>query len=96
VKRLRISVRAVADLDEIWDYSADAWGADRANRYVERLEATMKGLAAGETASRQADNVKAGLRSVPTGRHVIYFRESEEAIYVIRVLHQRMEATRRV
>lgn len=96
MKRLRVSVKAVADLDEIWDYSADAWGADQANRYVERLEVALKGLAAGETKSRQADNVKAGLRSAPTGRHVIYFTQTDEAINVIRVLHQRMDAAQRV
>ena len=33
-------------------------------------------------------------RKVSVGRHVVFFRDTEDAIAVIRVLHQRMDAGR--
>jgi hypothetical protein len=32
-----LSPRAQADLEEIWDYSEEIWGTDRAERYVRDL-----------------------------------------------------------
>ena len=32
--RYVLSPRAQGDLNEIWDYSAETWGEDRAERYI--------------------------------------------------------------
>jgi plasmid stabilization system protein ParE len=41
-----LSPRAKADLEEIWDYSEEIWGTDRAERYVRDLWEDIKYLAA--------------------------------------------------
>ena len=33
----RLSAKAEADLTDIWSYSAEQWGVDRADRYVDAL-----------------------------------------------------------
>jgi toxin ParE1/3/4 len=33
----RLSVRAEADLDEIWAYSAEQWNFEQADRYLDAL-----------------------------------------------------------
>jgi plasmid stabilization system protein ParE len=41
-----LSPRAQADIEEIWDYSVDIWGTDRAERCVRDLWERIKYLAA--------------------------------------------------
>jgi len=92
--RLRLSHETREDLREIWIYSAKRWGPQQANRYLDAIRATITGLADGTTVSRSAADVLPGCRRVTTGRHVVYFREDADAVEVIRVLHQRMDAGR--
>ena len=40
------------------------------------------------------ENIRTGYRKHPVIRHVIYYRETDYGIEVIRVLHDRMLATR--
>jgi plasmid stabilization system protein ParE len=41
-----LSQRAQSGLDEIWDYSAQRWGTNQANRYIKALRDNMECLAA--------------------------------------------------
>jgi toxin ParE1/3/4 len=58
-----LSPRAQADLEEIWDYSVEIWGTDRAERYVRDLWEGIKYLAANPKRGRSCDEVRAGYRS---------------------------------
>ena len=49
----------------------------------------------GHTASRAADDVKPGLRRAMAEGHVVFFREDESRVTVLRVLHQRMDVGQR-
>lgn len=91
---LRLSHEAREDLRGIWIYSAQTWGPQQANRYLDAIRAAITGLADGTTVSRSAADVLPGCRRVTSGRHVVYFREDADAVEVIRVLHQRMDAER--
>ncbi|MFD1157714.1 type II toxin-antitoxin system RelE/ParE family toxin [Roseovarius aestuarii] len=94
MKRLRLSREALNDLDEIWDYTAETWGPDQANRYLEDLRSVIEELPEGKTVSQGAEDTLPGARKVFRGRHVVFFRDSIETIDVIRVLHQQMDAGR--
>ena len=91
---LRLSHEARQDLRGIWEYSAEKWGPQQANRYLDAIRAAITGLADGTKTSRSAEDVLPGCRRVTSGRHVVYFREDTDAVEVIRVLHQRMDAGR--
>jgi toxin ParE1/3/4 len=44
-----------------------------------------------------ASHIRPGYRKQLSGRHVIYYRETEEGVIeVVRVLHQRMDVVRRL
>ncbi|MEQ8291911.1 MAG: type II toxin-antitoxin system RelE/ParE family toxin [Roseovarius sp.] len=94
MRRLRYSRKALRDLRDNWTYSADRWGRPQANRYVEAIRAVIGALPEGRAVTSSAEDVWPGTRRARSGRHVIYFRETEEAVEVIRVLHQRMDAGR--
>ena len=91
MKRLFLSAETRQDLADIWLYSFETWGEDQANRYSAALHALFGRIVAGSVVSRPAEGTRPGLRKVPVGRHVVFFRESAEAVEVVRVLHERMD-----
>ncbi|MET4101354.1 toxin ParE1/3/4 [Roseovarius sp. MBR-78] len=76
MKRLRLSRKAETDLRDIWTYSADRWGRDRANGYLDTIRAAIVGLCDDSTPSRPADDVLPACRKVSVGRHVVLFRDT--------------------
>ena len=85
---------ARADIEGIWDYTLERWGLDQAIRYDDALRAAVEGLGTGEPRSQAAGDIRPGLRRARVGSHVVIFRETEETVEVVRVLHQRMDAGR--
>jgi len=93
MKALGFSPAAVADLERIWDYSADRWGPDQADRYTDEIRDACLALA-GERARGQGVDLRPGYLKYRTGSHVIYYRDRGEWLDVIRVLHGRMDVER--
>ena len=91
VKRLDVMPDAEADLRDIWIYSFQTWGEAQADKYLDDLDTRMIGLTTGRTASRAAEDVAPGLRRALAGSHVVFFREEDEVVTVLRVLHQGMD-----
>ena len=89
--KLALTPRAEQDLSEIFDYSADQWGTDRAVAYLKLLHATMERLMRFPEFGRTADEVGPGLRIVPAGSHIVVYRLQPDVVAVIRILHQRMD-----
>ena len=84
---------ARADLEEIWEYTADRWGIEQADRYVQSIAHAADDVAAGRLRSRSLDFVRPGLRKARCARHFIYFRKRDVGIRVVRVLHDQMDET---
>ncbi|WP_354317614.1 type II toxin-antitoxin system RelE/ParE family toxin [Sinorhizobium fredii] len=43
---IRLTPRARADLEDIWQYAAETWSVEQADRYIESLSGTLEGLLA--------------------------------------------------
>ncbi|WP_312163551.1 type II toxin-antitoxin system RelE/ParE family toxin [Phenylobacterium sp.] len=89
-----LSPKAKADLSEIWDYSADRWGAERATDYVLDIRRAIERAAAHPLHGRACDEVRAGYFKVSVGSHIVFYRLVDEMLDVVRVLHQRMDIGR--
>lgn len=79
---------AVADLEAIWVYTVEQWGVEQAERYLKSLFACFEDLAENPQLGRQRDEVKAGYRSFPQGRHVVFYLVVPAGIEVIGIVHQ--------
>lgn len=90
----RLKPRARQDLEEVWLYSLSQWGVERANRYVDDLTAAFELLANNPRAGARFDNIRHGYRRYPVVRHVVYYREAQDGIEIVRILHDRMLASR--
>lgn len=78
------------DLLDIWQYSYDKWGVDKAAEYLMQLNTGMQGLTSNPMLGKSRDVVRRGYRSIQINRHVIYFRRQGNTIDIVRVLHERM------
>ena len=81
-------------MEAVWLYSLGMWGAEQADRYTADLTAAFELLAGNPKSGTSSKHLRAGYRRHPVLRHVIYYRETAYGIVVIRVLHERMLATR--
>jgi toxin ParE1/3/4 len=93
VKACRLSPLAEVDLEEIWLYTLDRWSLAQADSYHQDLVATFAALASGRKRGRVVD-VRPGYLKHPCGAHMIYFRDREDAVEIIRILHGRQDVER--
>jgi len=93
MKALVFAPAAEADIEGIWDYSADNWGPDQADRYTDEIRDACRALASGRKRGRTVD-VRPGYLKLSTGSHVVFFRDLGDRLEIIRVLHSRQDVER--
>ena len=88
-----LSPAAQADVENIWDYTAENWGVDQAESYTRDIRNTCERLAAGERGRRV--DIRDDYRKFPVGSHMLYFKiDGPQRIGVMRISHQSMDAER--
>jgi toxin ParE1/3/4 len=90
----RLSPAAECDLESIWAYTVQQWDVEQANRYIDFLTAAFDELAQSPKTTPSCEHIRPGYRRWGVERHIIYFRVTDYGIAVIRVLHDRMDASR--
>ncbi len=87
---IEFSARARADFRAIFFHSIRTFGLDVANAYVAEIDAKLARL--GEPVAGRFPPV----RRIGTTSHVIYYRPKPPGIYVVRILHARMDERQRL
>lgn len=90
-KRIRHQRAAHHDLFDIWRYSRLTWGADQADHYLAEIDRAMQAIALGELVGVPHEY---RYRKRRVGAHVVYYRENDREIVIVRVLHSRMDVSR--
>ncbi len=90
----RLRPAAQGDLDRIFDYTVHEWGLDQAVRYTRSIETACGELVAAPLQGQDCSHVRAGYRRWAVDHHFVYFRVTDYGIAVIRILHEKMDATR--
>jgi toxin ParE1/3/4 len=92
VKRYVLSRAAEADLGSIWDYTAETWSMQQAERYLLGIGDALEALASGTRTGKSAEDVRSGYAALAVGSHLIFYRRIEnDVIHVVRILHRRMD-----
>ena len=86
MNHLLISSLAIADLQEIWQYIAQD-SVEAADRVLDGLEQTFAQLLDAPLLGRSREELSPLLRSLVSGRYVIFYVSSEGQIEIARVLH---------
>ena len=87
----RLSRLAEADLAGIADYTIQTFGIDQARRYRDGLERCFQSLADDQLPTYSAEQHAAGLRRYTYQSHVIFFKPTDDGVFIVRVLHTRMD-----
>ena len=90
----RLTPAAERDLESIWTYTVQRWGVEQASRYTDFLTEAFEELTLSPETAPACDNIRLGYRRRNVERHVIYFRMTDYGIAVVRILHDRMDASR--
>jgi toxin ParE1/3/4 len=89
--RFSLARKVRSDLSEIWHYSAERWGADRADRYIRDIWSTFEKIAESPKRGRLCDEAGPGHLKMITGSHIVVYRVIDEEVSIVRVLHQAMD-----
>lgn len=92
----RLSPAAERDLESIWTYTVQQWGVEQAIRYTDFIAAAFAELALSPESAPACNFIRPGYRRRSVERHMIYFRITNYGIAVVRILHDRMDAPRRL
>jgi toxin ParE1/3/4 len=82
---------AEQDLEDIWLYTCRSWSLEQADDYHASIVDAIEALASGRRQGRDASDIRDGYRKHAVGRHLIFYREREDALLVVRILHQSMD-----
>jgi toxin ParE1/3/4 len=87
-----LSEKAADDLIDIYVYTFGRFGERQAEKYTCEIEDTFAKLAAVPGLGRSAGGLRSGLSRFEHAHHVIFYRLQESGMFVVRVLHERMDA----
>lgn len=85
--RYEIALPADEDLQAIFIYTEEEFGTDQAVKYLVEIEDVFERLVETPELGKQRNEIKKGLRSLPVGAHIIFYRILTNHIRIVRVLH---------
>jgi len=94
VSGLFLSSLARKDLSDIWDYTGQRWGVDQADGYARRLADAMNLVAGDSARGRDCSHIRDGYWKYAVGSHILFYRQTEAGVVLIRILHRRMDYDR--
>ncbi|MBI6530051.1 MULTISPECIES: type II toxin-antitoxin system RelE/ParE family toxin [Morganellaceae] len=86
-KKINLTPQAYEDLENIWFYSQQHFGINKADEYINRISAIFDVLSQHEIGTHR-DELGENIISIPIEKHVIFFISSPLEIVIIRVLNQ--------
>ena len=96
--KIRLSRKAIADLDGIWDYTVETWSEDQAVIYYRQIYTAIQSLNGIPSFLEIAyDIIKPGLLAYKVGHHIIFYKKCKDgSISADRILHEKMDYQRHV
>jgi toxin ParE1/3/4 len=89
--RFLLSPRAQADLDDIWDYTAERWRLDQAETYTRDIWQRIEKVAARPAIGQDCFDIRVGYFKISCGSHFLFYRLTANGIDIVRILHERMD-----
>ena len=87
-----LTQKARDDLLAIGRYTRKQWGKAQQRHYLTQLDSAFHDLADKPGLGRACDDIREGYFKYGVGKHVIFYRHTEEErIEIVRILHGRMD-----
>jgi toxin ParE1/3/4 len=91
---IRLAPRSERDYQSILLYTRRTWGERQRAAYRDKIVQALRRLRDYPQLGQPRDDLFLGCRGLPVEQHVIFYHQPEaNAIVVLRILHQRQDAT---
>ena len=87
-----ISKAAEEDIDALLDDSIARFGVDQTERYFESLVNCLSLISGNPEMGVTVDQIRRGYRYFSHESHVIFYQQIDVGIFIVRILHKRMDA----
>ena len=94
--KIKLSRKAIADLDGIWGHTVKIWPDNQAVIYYRQIYTTIQGLNSMPVFLEKGyDVIKPGLFGFKVGHHIVFYKKHQDgSIWVDRILHEKMDYQR--
>ena len=90
--KINFSQRAVDDLGNIWNYTAENWSVEQADNYYKIIISCCNTIAENPfLCGKKYNDVKGGLLGCKVKKLIIFYQICNEEVLIIRILHERMD-----
>jgi toxin ParE1/3/4 len=96
MRRLAFTPRARRDIEEIWEYSVEQFGVDKAETYLRDIQRAAMTVTEDPRRGLGCDEIRSGYRKFSVGSHILFFKASATRVVIVRILHRRMDFSRRL
>ena len=92
--KYNLSKRAVADLELIAEYTIKRFGLLQARRYRDGVKSCLEQLADNPELGQRVEQLARGLQRFSYQSHVVFYLQKQDGLFVVRILHSRMDVPR--
>ena len=85
------SRKAERDLKDIFLYTAREFGLDQANKYQQGLATAAESIAVNPKLGRSCSEIGIGYHRLEYQHHILFYRIRHSDVFIVRVLHNRMD-----
>jgi len=93
---LRLSRQAEQDIESILQYTYETYGERQRQRYADALHEAFETITGTPGLGHRRSDLSERHRAFPVEQHVVVYTVSGRTVQVARILHSRMDFTRRV
>jgi toxin ParE1/3/4 len=94
--RLELASEAEGDFEDILLYTLLTWGKQQMHDYSELLDHALETIQANPNIGRTHSLVAPPYKCLQAGQHLIFYRLEGSTVFVVRILHSRMDPTSRL
>lgn len=87
----RLTPRAIADLDDIWRFTAETWSIEQADRYVDELVRVFEMIATMPSLARERSEFDPPVRIHTHEKHLVIYTAQDDHVAILRLLGGRQD-----
>ena len=95
-RKLLLAEKASADLSDIYLYTLKAFGQNQADRYHAMLIELLLTIQGTPSLGHSRRDIPERCLAFIVGQHIVIYRIDNSTVFVLRVLHSRMDFTLRI
>ena len=90
--KLILRQEAIDDLTDLWDYTAQTWSENQADKYYGMIKTACREIAQDSVIGKSYNKIDSKLLGYRVGKHIVFYQLiPNNEIEVIRILHERMD-----